>query len=282
MPAPQATAMKQLARLAFSQNNLKVPDGWTKPSGDPAGQHYDDAFSASEKMTTPAMTQPPLFTAQSMNKYHTDVQKMLTSKVGSYIDGITSAICSAWAQWQGSAALTMVIINGPTAVGGQVAGPPLTPLILSTAPKASPNELKYSNAIATTIGTAWLAYTASIKILPPLPWYPAFTAFPGPIAPPMPNLPSPLMALTQVPASLAPAAMKGQMIGLLGDPQAMYHKELFGAVCDAFDKCFKIWQGATQVTNVLGTGPIPTFAPPYVPVGPVVGGVGNMTPGGFV
>jgi hypothetical protein len=37
-----------------------------------------------------------------------------------------------------------------------------------------------------------------------------------------------------------------------------------------------------MVTNVLGTGPVPTFAPPYVPVGPVVGGVANMTPGGFV
>jgi hypothetical protein len=37
-----------------------------------------------------------------------------------------------------------------------------------------------------------------------------------------------------------------------------------------------------MVTNVLGTGPVPTFAPPYVPVGPVVGGVGNMTPGGFI
>ena len=36
-----------------------------------------------------------------------------------------------------------------------------------------------------------------------------------------------------------------------------------------------------MVTNVLGTGPVPTFAPPYVPVGPVVGGVGTMMPGGF-
>jgi hypothetical protein len=72
------------------------------------------------------------------------------------------------------------------------------------------------------------------------------------------------------------------MIGLLADPKALHHKELFDCVADAFDKCFKIWQGATQVTNVLGTGPIPTFAPPFVPAGPVLGGVGTMTPGGFV
>jgi hypothetical protein len=37
-----------------------------------------------------------------------------------------------------------------------------------------------------------------------------------------------------------------------------------------------------MVTNVLGTGPVPTFAPPYVPVGPVVGGIANMPPGGLI
>ena len=36
-----------------------------------------------------------------------------------------------------------------------------------------------------------------------------------------------------------------------------------------------------MVTNVIGTGPVPTFAPPYVPGGPVVGGVGSMPPGGL-
>jgi hypothetical protein len=61
----------------------------------------------------------------------------------------------------------------------------------------------------------------------------------------------------------------------------MYHQELFDAITDAFDKVFTIWQASTMVTNVLGTGPVPTFAPPYVPVGPVMGGVANMTPGGF-
>lgn len=34
---------------------------------------------------------------------------------------------------------------------------------------------------------------------------------------------------------------------------------------------FLTWT-TTQPIFVLGTGPIPTFAPPYVPVGPVVGG----------
>ena len=61
-----------------------------------------------------------------------------------------------------------------------------------------------------------------------------------------------------------------------------YRTYLGEKVADAFEKCFQIWQASTMVTNVLGTGPVPSFAPPYVPVGPVVMGTGTMTPGGFV
>jgi len=71
------------------------------------------------------------------------------------------------------------------------------------------------------------------------------------------------------------------MIGMHADPQAPLHKEIFESVADAFEKSYNVWKGTTMVTNILGTGPVPTFAPPYVPVGPVVGGVGTMTPGGF-
>jgi hypothetical protein len=104
-------------------------------------------------------------------------------------------------------------------------------------------------------------------------------AFPGPVAPPTPNVPVPVVALTQVPPQ--PAMMKQQMVGQLADPQAPFHAELFEAICDAFDKCFKLWQTTTMVTNVLGAGQVPSFAPPYMPAGPVIGGVGNMPPGGF-
>jgi hypothetical protein len=166
-------------------------------------------------------------------------------------------------------------------MGGQIVGPPLMPLIMASAPKASPSELKYSNAIATTLGNAWLTFTATVKVTG-MPWYPAFAAVPSPVAPPAPNVPCPFAALMQVPVSISASVTKMQMIAALGDPQAQYHKEIFDAVSDAFEKSYNIWKGTTMVTNVLGTGPVPTFAPPYVPVGPVMGGVGNMTPGGFV
>ena len=271
--------MQQLARLKFTSFALKVPTNWQNPSGDPAAKHYGDAFKPEEKATSPGM--PPLFQPASLNKYHTDTQKMHIAKVGAFIDTTCSAICSAWSQWQSMATLVGVMIAGPTANVGQIVGPPLMPLILASGAKATPMELKYTNVIATVIGTAWLSFTATVKVAG-MPWYPAFAAFPGPVAPPMPNIPCPFAALTQVPVSIGASVLKMQMVGQLADPMAPFHKELFESISDAFEKCYNLWKVSTMVTNVLGTGPIPTFAPPYVPVGPVVGGVGNMTPGGFV
>lgn len=278
MPAPQASAVQQLARLKFTSFNLKVPTNWKDPQGE-AGEHYGRAFKPDEKASSPGM--PPLFQPASLNKYHTDTQKMHIAKVGAFIDGVCSAICSAWSTWQSSATLVGVIIAGPTASVGQIVGPPWTPLILASAPKASPMEMKYSNVIAQVIGTAWLTFTATVKVAG-MPWYPAFAALPSPVAPPTPNIPCPFAALTQVPVSISANVMKMQMIGQLADPMAPFHKELFESICDAFEKTYNLWKVSTMVTNVLGTGPVPTFAPPYVPVGPVVGGVGTMTPGGFV
>ena len=273
--------MKQLAKLKFQGNAIKVPDKWSPPAGDPAAKHYGDAFKPGEKNAVPMPMPPALFLPHSTNKYHVDTQKKLNEQFTSYIDGIIDAICQAWSTWQSAATMVGVMINAVTASVGQVVGPPWTPLILASGPKKTPQELKYTTTIANVIGTGWLSYTATIKI-PGLPIFPAFAAMPSPIAPPTPNVPVPVIALTQVTASVSASMMKNQMAGMLGDPQAMYHKELFDAVCDAFEKCFQIWQASTQVTNILGTGPVPTFAPPFVPAGPVIGGVGTMMPGGFV
>jgi len=278
MPAPQASLMQQAARLKFTSFNIKVPQNWQEPSGD-AAQQYSDAFKPSEKATAPGM--PPLVQPASLNKYHTDTQKMHIAKIGGFIDGICSAVCSAWSQWQSAATLVGVVINAVTASVGQVVGPPWMPLIMASAPKSTPMELKYSNVVATVLSNAWMQYTATIKV-PGLPWYPAFAAFPAPVAPPTPNVPCIVGMLTQVDAPLQVPVLKGQMVAQLGDPGAPFHAELFESIADAFNKMFTMWKATTQVMNVLGTGPIPTFAPPYVPAGPVVGGVGNMTPGGFV
>ncbi len=281
MPAPQASMMQMLAKAKFSSFGLTVPSDWKQPSGDPAGKQYVDSFPPAERTVPPDVAVPPLFLPASLNKYHVDTQKLLNQKFGAYIDGVCSAICSAWSTWQSSAAMTGIMVNAVTASVGQVIGPPWTPLILASAPMATPMELMYSTTVATAVGMGWLSYTATIKI-PGLPFYPAFAAFPGPFAPPMPNIPIPVIALTQVTATVGKGYLKTQMVGMLGQPMAPYHKELFESIAEAFETCFLLWQATTMTTNVLGMGPIPTFVPPFVPVGPVVGGMANMLPGGFV
>ena len=95
MPAPQAAMMQQLARVKFASFALRVPSNWQEPAGDAAKQ-YGNAFKAEERSTQPGMgAGPPLFMPSSLNKYYTDAQKMHMAKVGSFLDGVCSAICSA-------------------------------------------------------------------------------------------------------------------------------------------------------------------------------------------
>jgi hypothetical protein len=39
-----------------------------------------------------------------------------------------------------------------------------------------------------------------------------------------------------------------------------------------FSECFSRWHSAVLLMNVLGSGPVPSYAPPDVPRGPVAGG----------
>jgi hypothetical protein len=280
MPAPQAQLMKQAARLKFASFGLTVPPNWRQPQGDDA-EHFRQAFKPEELSTQPAVTPgAPLFRPASMNKYHTDAQKMHIAKYGEFIDGVCDAICGAWGQWQNLASMTGIIVNAITASLGQVIGPPITPFIMMQGPKSSPMQMKYLNAIANVIGPAWMAYTATIKI-PALPIFPTFLMCPSPVAPPTSNVPVPVAALTQVTVSLTPALMKQQMVAQLADPRAPYHNELFESICEAFDQMFKAWQISTQVTNIMATGPVPSMALPVPVPGPVTGGIGSMPPGGF-
>jgi hypothetical protein len=196
-----------------------------------------------------------------------------------FIDQISGAIHSAWATWQSSAVLVGVMINGPSATGGSVVGPPWAPLILAHSP-VSPAGLKLSQNVASGLGGAWLQLTASMSV-PGLPWYPAFAALPSPVAPLTPNIPSPIATLTMASPVVSRDSLKNAIVAMHPGASSS-DRNLYEALADAFEQAFHMWQVSTMVTNVLGTGPIPTFAPPYVPMGPVVGGVGVMTPGGFI
>ncbi|HEY4178091.1 MAG TPA: hypothetical protein VGM90_14690 [Kofleriaceae bacterium] len=277
MPAPKPDLLKQVVRTKFMSFAIKVPANWQQPAGD-KGSAYDDAFKPADKNCMPAS--PPLFQPATMNKVHVDTQKQHVRDYGEFIDETCKAICSAWDQWHQLATMSGVLINAVTASLGMVVGPPLAPLIIAQGLKKTPMLLKYTTAIANAFGTAWLSYTATIKV-PGLPWYPAFAAVPSPVAPPAPNTPTPVIALTSVPVTMQMQMLKMSMISNLADPTAPYMEKLFEAFAFGINTVFTTWQTTTMVTNILGTGPVPTFAPPYIPAGPVLAGQGTGLPGCF-
>ncbi len=60
---------------------------------------------------------------------------------------------------------------------------------------------------------------------------------------------------------------------------ALHASDLFDSVSRAFNTIFQTFKTTTIVQNVLGTGPVPTFAPPVVPAGPVLAGTVIPMPG---
>ena len=281
MPAPLATVMQQLVKTKFMSFQLRVPPRWRNPIGQIDEQHFRDAFENWEKSMTPGM--PPLFITATANRYHVEAQKMHIAKVGQFIDNFCDAITSAWGQWQKMASFQGIVVNAVTASGGQLVGPPLDQLIKNNPiwATASAANKRYMGVMAKVLGQGWQQLTSSVKF-PGLPLFPAFAAFPGPVAPPTPNVPVPFAALTQVPVSIGSFMTKAKMVLELADKNAPFSALLFEAITHAFEQVYNTWKLSTMVTNVLGTGPIPTFAPPYVPVGPVVGGTAFMAPGGLI
>ena len=276
MAAPQKTLLAQLAKIFFISKMIKLPMDWSQP-----GKQYPDAFKPSEIAVAPNSPMN-LFRDATLNKYHVDTAKTVGDQFDKYIDGICGAICDAIDKWMKMTMITSALINGPVGMvlPGSVVGPPLMPLIFATAPKNTPQEMKYSNAISNALGTLWQAWQTGLMgtLI-----YPAFAAFPGPMAPPMPNVPLPLIVFSSPGESgLSPATLKSTMDANLADPEALHASDLFDAISKAFNIIFQIFKVSTMVQNVLGTGPIPTFAPPFVPVGPVVMGTVVPTPGVLV
>lgn len=277
MPAPQKAMLAELTKINFISKNIIIPTDWQYP-----GDQYPQAFTPWELFFPP---NPPtnLFSEATLNIYHVWAAKILGEAFEKFIEGICGAICDAIHKWMKLTTITGVIINGPVGIitPGAVKGPPLGPLILASAPQETSQQLKYSQAIANAIGNLWQNWHLGLSgtIMYP----PTFAACPAPVHPPTPNLPQPLITLSSSGESaLSPKNLKSTMEDNLGDDEALHAEELFDSIAKAFNTVFQIFKASTLVQNVLGTGPVPTYAPPLVPVGPVLGGVGNSPPGCLV
>ena len=124
-------------------------------------------------------------------------------------------------------------------------------------------------------------------MIPGLPFYPAFGAFPGPTAPPMPNVPFPLTAMTSNGVTaMTPSKLSRKVLANIGKvAKSQKVKSAVNVFATEVGGRFALCLGSCMLMNVMGSGPIPTFAPPNAPVGPVVNGTcrgGRITATGIL
>ncbi len=223
------------------------------------------------------------FWAASTNRDHVEACKDIGGKMKDFCHAMLDGFKNAVDMWRLQAKFKDLKVMSVSAIGapGCLDGPKLESNIKNLSlPAAQGNEKKWRDAVAKGLSDCWDEWRSKVTV-PGLPWYPAFAAFPGPMAPPMPNVPTPLIAcpsagMAKMTAPMLKSAMCDNFS--LDDPD-----DHFGALAQsigtAVAAAFLAWLPMQQCMNVMGKGPIPTFAPPYVPVGPVVGGDNLPIPG---
>ena len=138
-----------------------------------------------------------------------------------------------------------------------------------------------AEAFAAPVWLGWEKWAMTFSI-PSFPAFPSFAAYPAPNAPPTATLPIPLNAATFNRDLLKADVLKVQILSRLGkwkqDPDAQKAVERFA---EWFDETFTSAMTKSQICNLMGQGPVPTYAPPKIPTGSVVTGSIISSPGCF-
>ena len=264
MPALNAQIMTTTAKARFDRASAAAP---RKISPTP---HFGPASTATPNRALRSFA-PPLPGAPVGGPPAPDF--------GALVEPTCRAICGAHDLWRVQAFFRGIIINGPVASGGTLEGPTLDPLVRTqlVALVGQSATLGPLVAVAGALSEAWELFQRSVSV-PGLPWYPSFVAIPSSQAPPTPNVPMPLAALTYSPGTFTSASTLAGMKRRLSTATADATR-FFEAIAEGFQLAVSTWIPSQPVSNVLGKGPVPTFAPPYVPTGPVVMGDNIAAPG---
>ena len=287
---PGISPIKILGNVKFMAAGLKLPTS-SKPAStkEKWSEKYFKDRDKAEMTGVPSLI-PPWFMPQ---KPGYDPHQQTCDKIGQnykdFHDKMLDAVQFAHNMWKLQAKFKDLKIMALAAIGtpGCLDGPELESNI-KNAPMVAAftgNAQKHRDAVAKGVSKCFKDWQDQVMV-PGLPWYPAFVAFPGPQAPPMPNIPMPLITCvsSKMTSIILPNDMTSAMDDALDsklkdeDKDKQYHA-LHDAIATVLSLAFMIWLASQQVMLVLGKGPIPTFAPPFVPVGPVVGGDNLAIPG---
>src|SRR5262249_39260908 len=199
--------------LKFFSHSLKLPDSeFKKPSQSFAGDHYGKAFQAADKIAIPSEIPPKFMPMETPNKYYQDS----CDKVGKAYKGLAydmfDAVKYSHTMWKLQAKFQNLQVMSLTAIGspGCLDGPELESNIKNAPMVASysGNKAKYRDAVAAGVSKCFKNWQGQVMV-PGLPSYPAFGAFPGPMAPPMPNIPMPL--ITSISGEMTDIILPGTM-----------------------------------------------------------------------
>ena len=209
---------------------------------------------------------------QKLQSFPTRPTGAFLTECNNYISGVCDAIVFAHNLWRTQAYFSLVKINGAIATGGKLNGPSLESMITMQAPRVGLKNLagKYSASIAKGIAGVWTDFQGGCRV-GGVPWYPSFQAFPGPVAPHTPNVPTPMLTCAPNVSILSTGSLKARMVAAHGGPGPLTG-ELFESIAAGFSQAATIWLSSQQVVGVIGWGPVPAFQPPQSPVGMVVNG----------
>ena len=198
---------------------------------------------------------------------------------------LLSAVQYGINMWRLQAHFSNITIMGQTAIGnpGCLSGPQLSPWITQapTVYSAAGYFKTMVTAVANAVESNFKQWQDFVTV-PGLPWYPMFAAFAGPFAPPIPNIPMPLIVCVSQNQNklMSPTQMENAIKAALPSDFLLSEMDLFYFPLSVnIANYFTSWLCSQQVMMVMGMGPVPTFNPPYVPVGAVVNGYVIPSPG---
>ncbi len=286
---PPLQPIKIIGNLVFLAYGHKLPVDFQAPSGDIPSKQYAGAFKEEDLGAFPTLLPPWFLPAEPGNKYYQKSCDSIGQDFKEFHDAMIDAVVHAHKMWKLQAKFKDLKVMAVCAIGqpGCLDGPELESLIKNAPSCASfkGNKAKHRDAVAKGVSKCFKNWQDKVMV-PGLPWYPAFAAFPSAMAPPMPNVSMPLITCPSAKMMdiVMPNQMKSEMDSALDgglkdkDPDKHY-EALHMAIATVLSLAFVMWLPSQLVSLVMGKGPIPTFAPPFVPVGPVVNGDNLPVPG---
>lgn len=275
--------------VASHQHVLPPKDSWKAPQqeGEETKQNYIDGVGKSNWGAGIPVADGIVsyFKTQDPQTFHMTTAATMTGIYKSFIYTMIDAVSYAFNIWRLTLKFENIKINGPVAVGskGCLKATGDFEKLFKSFPGHSQFALgkhysKWRDAVGKGVAKCLKNYIDGVTV-PGLPWYPAYAAFPGPVAAPMPNIPWPLISCPStgladitVMTKLKKAMLKEFDDGCAEKCHDDIHKTIFEAIATALSAGFLIWVSTQMINAVMGSGNIPSFAPPVVPVGPVVNG----------